>query len=105
MEHIFGILGNHPSSDLISYAAKSIDNSDDQILSRIAYENTEIITFGNGIEKTFKTNKKTHGFSFQLGEIIPPKKTFIPDANYDYSISRDESSKSKSTWCVFRKMK
>ena len=88
MEHIFGILGNHPSSDLINYAAKLIDNSDDQILSRIAYENTEIITFGNGIEKTFKTNKKTHGFSFQLGEIIPPKKTFIPDANYDYSISR-----------------
>jgi len=59
MEHIFGILGNHPSSDLINYAAKLIDDSDDQILSRITHENTEIITFGNGIEKTFKTNKKT----------------------------------------------
>ena len=57
MEHIFGILGNHPSSDLINYAAKLIDDSDDQILSRIAHQNTEIITFGNGVGNTFKTNK------------------------------------------------
>jgi len=63
MEHIFGVLGNHPGSDLINYAAKLIDDSDDKILSRITHENIEIITFGNGIEKTFKINKKHMVFS------------------------------------------